>query len=192
MLHSVPSNALWLASFDVVLSYPLGCCVSEWPITHPIVCDYPWHHIDLLCIHALTSAHAFAAAACRARLQAPPPQAPLCFDCVQGLSSRFQLILLASHSMTLTREHKNLCLIGWEIMIEIFSIFAWLVPTLVLKHNLRFRVSTAQSVDCNDWVIFVKHFVEGFLVECCFCALLSCFCALLRNRSKFDYVALRW
>ena len=53
-----------------------------------------------------------------------------------GLSSRRQLVLLASHRMELTRERKNPSQIAREI--EIFSNFAWLVPTLVPKHNSRF------------------------------------------------------
>ena len=48
------------------------------------------------------------------------------------------LILLASHRMALTRERENSSQIAREI--EIFSIFAWLVPTLVPKHNSRFWV----------------------------------------------------
>ena len=41
--------------------------VFEWAIAQFIVRDDPWHHIDQLCICALTSAHAFAAATCCAR-----------------------------------------------------------------------------------------------------------------------------
>ena len=40
--------------------------------------------------------------------------------------------------MALTREHKYLSRIAQEI--DIISIFAWLVPTLVPKHNSRFWV----------------------------------------------------
>ena len=45
---------------------PRACRVFEWAIAQPIVRDDPWHHIDQLCIRALTSARAFAAATCRA------------------------------------------------------------------------------------------------------------------------------
>ena len=55
-----------------------------------------------------------------------------------GLSSRL-LFLLASHRMALTGKRKNPNWIAREI-IDIFSIFAWLVPTLVPKQNSRFRV----------------------------------------------------
>ena len=54
-----------------------------------------------------------------------------------GLCSRRRLLLLASHRMAPIRERKNPSRIAREI--EIFSIFAWLVPTLVPKHNARFR-----------------------------------------------------
>ena len=56
-----------------------------------------------------------------------PAQVPHHFDGARGcepvgLSSRLRLILLASHCMALTREHKNPSQIAREI--EIFSIFA--------------------------------------------------------------------
>ena len=53
-----------------------------------------------------------------------------------GLSMRRLLILLASHHMALTREHKNSSRIAQKI--EIVSIVAWLVPTLEPKQNSRF------------------------------------------------------
>ena len=67
-------------------------------------------------------------------------QVPQHFDGARamGLSSRRRLILLASHRMALTRERKSSSRIAREI--EIFSIFAWLVNTLVPKHNSRFWV----------------------------------------------------
>ena len=55
-----------------------------------------------------------------------------------GLSSRSRLLLLASHRMDLNRERKNSSRIAREI--NLFSNFAWSVPTLVRKHNSRFRV----------------------------------------------------
>ena len=58
-----------------------------------------------------------------------------------------QLILLALYRMALTRERKNPNRIAREI--EIFSIFAWLVPTLVPKHNSRFRVF--RRTICWSW-----------------------------------------
>ena len=64
-----------------------------------------------------------------------------------GLSSRVWLFLLASHRMALTKERKNPNRIAREI--EIFSIFAWLVPTLVPKHNSRFRVF--RRTICWSW-----------------------------------------
>ena len=55
-----------------------------------------------------------------------------------GLSSRRRLLLLASHRMALTRNAR----IRDESLEKssFFSIFAWSVPTLVPKHNSRFRV----------------------------------------------------
>ena len=96
MIHSVRSIALLLASFDIALpierekpswitrtirippprvefcsvSSMLSGCVSEWAITQPILRGDPWHHIDQLCIRALTLRRAFAgiaAATCCAR-----------------------------------------------------------------------------------------------------------------------------
>ena len=65
----------------------------------------------------------------------------------QMVSSLLQLFLLPSHSMALTGESKNPNWIAREI--EIFSIFAWLVPTLVLKHYSRFWVFC--STICWTW-----------------------------------------
>ena len=70
--------------------------------------------------------------------------------------------------------------------IEIFSILAWLVPTLVPKQNHRFRVF-CRTVDYDDRLIFMNILCEEnrcFLVE-------PCFCTLLRNRSKLEDVANR-
>ena len=115
----------------------------------PTVRDDPWHHIDPLCIRAFTSARAFAAATCCARPRARRRRSLNILTAREpmGLSSRRRLILLASHRMALTRERKNSSRIAREI--EIFSIFAWLVPTLVPKHNSRFRVF--RSTICWLW-----------------------------------------
>ena len=89
-----------------------------------------WHQIDQLCICALTSARAFAAAAyCprpRARRSAGPSSfwrrsSQLVSLCAADCS------YLASHRMALTRERKNPSQIAREI--EIFSLanFAWSV-----------------------------------------------------------------
>ena len=113
--------------------------VFEWAVAQPIARDDPWHYIDLLCILALTSARAFAAATCRAG-----PRAPLHVLNIltvrepMGPSSRRWLILLAWHRMALSRERTNPSRIAREI--EIISIFDWSVPTLVPKHNSRFWV----------------------------------------------------
>ena len=90
--------------------------------------------------------------------------------------------------MALTRECKNPSRIAREI--EIYSIFAWLVPTLVPKHNSRFRVFrrticwSCRSI--NIYETFGRNRIRrrSFLME-------SCFCALLRNRPKFEEVAFR-
>ena len=128
---------------------PHAGCVFEWAITQPIVHDYPWHHIDQLWICALTSACAFAAATCCAGPRAPRsrPLNILTAREPMSLSSRRQLLLLALHRMALTRERKNPSQIAREI--EIFSIFAWLVPTLVPKHNSRFWVF--RRTICWSW-----------------------------------------
>ena len=127
--------------------------------------------LDIMCIRALTSARAFAAATCRAGPRARPHRSLniLTEREPMGLSSRRRLILLASHRMALTRERKNPSQIAREI--EIFSIFAWsvgtnLVPTLVPKHNSRFWVSAAQSVgldDCNLYETFGAKKIAVFL-----------------------------
>ena len=119
---------------------PRAARVFERAITQPIVRDDPWHHIDQLCIRALTSARAFAAATCRAGPRARRRRSLNILTAREpmGLSTRRRLFLLASHRMALTGERKNQNRIAREI--EIFSIFAWLVPTLVPKQNSRFRV----------------------------------------------------
>ena len=94
--------------------------VFEWAIMQSIVRDDPWHHIDQLCIHALTSARAFAAATwCgrpRARLSRPGSLNILTACEPMCLSSRCRLILLASYRTALTRERKNPSRIAREII----------------------------------------------------------------------------
>ena len=123
---------------------PRAGLVFKRVITRPIVRDDPWHHIDQLCynlcIHALASARAFAAAICCARAAAGP-SARKTMDLAKSLF-RQRLLLLASHR-TLTREHKNPSRIARETWIEFFSIFAWLVglgPHVGPEHHKRFRV----------------------------------------------------
>ena len=77
------------------------------------------------------------------------PQVPQHFE--GALANRSlvtpKLILSASYHMVLTRERKNSSPIAQEI--KIFSIFAWLVPTMVLKHYLRLWVFS--STICWSW-----------------------------------------
>ena len=89
----------------------------------------PWRHIDQLCIRALTSVRAFAAATCRVRLRARSSRSLNILTAREpmGRSSRHRLFLLASHRMVLTGKRKNSKRIAREI--EIFSIFALLVST---------------------------------------------------------------
>ena len=54
---------------------PRACRTFE-RATQPIVRDDPWHHIDQLCMRALTPARAFAAEACRAGPRARKSQIP--------------------------------------------------------------------------------------------------------------------
>ena len=58
-----------------------------------------------------------------------------------GLSSRRRMLLLASHCMVLTKERKTPSRIAREI--EIYSIFAWLVPKLVPNITRFFEYSAA-------------------------------------------------
>ena len=85
------------ADFCLVCS-PRACRVFERANTQPIVRDDPWHHIDLLCIRALTSARAFAAATCHAGPRARRHRTLNLLTAreAMGLSSRRWLILLAS------------------------------------------------------------------------------------------------
>ena len=108
-----------------------------------------WHQNDQLWIRALTSARAFAAATCRARPRARRRRSLNILTAREpmGPSSRRRLILLASHCMALARERKKPSRIAREI--EIFSIFAGWVPTLVPKHNSRFRIFS--SSHCWSW-----------------------------------------
>ena len=117
-------------------------------------------HIELLCIRALTWACAFAAATCYARPRASRRKSLNILTAGEpmGLSSRCQLLLLASHRMALTRECKIPIRIAREI--EIFSIFASLVPTLVPKHNLRFRVFRS-TIYWSWWLINIYETFGG-------------------------------
>ena len=141
------------------VSPPRAGRVFEWAIMQSIVRDDPWHHIDQLCIRALTSARAFAAATWgrrpRARRRRPRSLNILTACEPMCLSSRHQMILLASYRTALTWESKNPSRIGREI--EIFSIFAWLIPTLVPKLNSRFWVFLRTI--CWSWQS-MKHLVE--------------------------------
>ena len=155
MVHSASRIAPLLASFDVALpserekpsrlnyrdfpefststrwvflgGFPSAGRVFEWAIKQSIVCDDPWHHIDQLCIRALTLACAFATATCCARSRARRRRSLNILREPMGLSSRRLLLLLASHRMAQTRERKNPNRIARQI--EIFSNFSWLVPT---------------------------------------------------------------
>ena len=124
--------------------------VFEWAITQPIVCCGPWHHIDLLCIcGSHFGALVFAAATCCARPRACSSRSVNIWMVREplGLSSGSRLLLSASHRMTLTRGRKSSSRIARKI--EIFSIFARLVPLLISKHNSRFRVF--HSTICWSW-----------------------------------------
>ena len=79
-----------------------------------------------------------------------------------GPSSRRRLLLLASHRMALTRERKNPSRIAREI--EIFSIFAWLVLTLVPKQNSRFWVFR-RTISWTWWSIDIYEILGRNLVE---------------------------
>ena len=191
MVHSARRIALLLASFDVALvkernqaestelrDFPLHTLsfarsvplahrsagrVFEWAITQPIVRDDPCHHINQLCIRAVTSARTFAAATCCARPRAPP-QVTRHFDGARANGSliaplRGSLLLLASHRMMLTRERKNLNWIAGRI--EFFS-FCLVSPHRTGPH-VGPKLSAAQSVDCFDRLMFfyMKHLVES-------------------------------
>ena len=137
---------------------PRASRIFERAITQLIMRDDPWHHINQLCIRALTSAHAFAAATCCARPRACRHRSLNILKACEpmGFSSRRLLLLLASYCMALTRERKNPSRIARQI--EIFStwIFASLVPTLVPKHNSRFLVF--RSTICWSWCMMIdKH-----------------------------------
>ena len=90
------------------------------------------------------------------------------------LSSRCWLISLASYSMMLPSERKNLSHIAWEI--GIFRILAISVLLLVSKHNSSFEFSSAKSSFCallpvmspifpleSTWFFQGKHLIH-FLV----------------------------
>ena len=116
--------------------------VFEWAITQPIVRDDPWHHIDQLCICALTLARAFAVATCRARPRARSSRSLNILTAHEptGLSSRRRLILWASHRIALTTDSYR----TQESELNRsrnrdFLNFFWLVSTLVPKHKSRFR-----------------------------------------------------
>ena len=171
--------ALLLASFDVALpserekprfppprvefysvSSPRAGRVFEWAITQPVVLVDPWHHIDQLCIRALTSARAFAAGTCCARPRVCSSRSLNIFTArdSMGLSSRRRMLFLASYRMALTRERKNPSRIAREI--EIFSILLSWSPRWSRCITRGFEFSAAQSVDHNDWLTFKKHLVE--------------------------------
>ena len=109
---------------------------------------------------ALTSARAFAAATWCARpcerssrsLNILTVREPIC------LSSRRQLILLASYRMALTRERKNSSRIAREI--EIFSILLGWSPRWSRSIMRGFEFSVAPSVDLDDQLTFMIHLVE--------------------------------
>ena len=82
-----------------------------------------------------------------------------------NIKSRWQLLLLASHRMTLTGERNNPSWIAREI--DIFSIFAWLVtvgPRVVLHINITrgFEFSAAHSDDHDDWLTVMGTFGHNF------------------------------
>ena len=125
---------------------------------------------------ALTLARAFAAATCWARqrqrhcrsLNILTAREPM------GLSSRRRLLLLASNFMALTRERKKPSQIAREI--EIFSIFAWLVPTLVPKHTSRFRIFSS-TICWSLWSINIYETLGGMKFAVSLCNVVSAPCS---------------
>ena len=126
---------------------PRACRIFEGATTQTIMHDDPWHHIDQLCMRALTSARAFAAATWCTRQRARRRRFLNLLTELEPitLSSRSRLLLLASHRMALTRERKTLA----RSLEKLRSSFAYLVPTLIPKHNSRFWVFS--STICWKW-----------------------------------------
>ena len=148
-----------------------------------------------ICCHIISLKHcmAFAKTPKRRKLAdlRAPQQVPQHFDGARahgslGLSSRRQILLLAPHRMALTRERKNPSRIAREI--EIFTIVAWLLPTLVPKHISRFRVFR-RTICLSRWSINIYETFRWQKIAVSLCNVV--FCALLRNRFKFKDVALR-
>ena len=107
-----------------------------------------------------------------------------------GLSLRRRLLLLASHREARTRERKIPSRIAREI--EIFSIFAWLDPALVPEHNSKFRAFRCKFRHTICWSRWSINIFETFgRKQNCNFLLQSCFCSLLRNRSKLEDVDFR-
>ena len=166
MVHSARHIALLLASFDVTLPseskkpsridwtieispstrwFLLGwfpARMSRWRVSHcATYCD---RRFLTSCRPAVHTCSHFGARVrrptCRAGPRARHPSSLNILTAREpmGPSSRRQLIFLASHCIALARERKKPSRIAREI--EIFSIFAGWVPTLVPKHNSRFRI----------------------------------------------------
>ena len=138
--------------------------IFEQAITQPIVLDDPWHHIDHLCISALTWARqrAFATATWCARLRARSTRSFNILTAREpvGLSSRRQLILLASHRTALTRERKTSLRIAREIETRISQFLLGWSPRWSRSITWGFEFSAAQSFDLDDRFTFMKHLVE--------------------------------
>ena len=165
MVHSARRIALLLASFDVALPseskkpswidwtieispsmrwflldwFPAR--ISRYRVSHRATYCARWS-LTLYRPVVHTSSHfgsRLAGATCRAGPRARRSRSLNILTAREpmGPSSRRRLILLASHCMALARERKKPSRIAREI--EIFSIFAGWVPTLVPKHNSRFR-----------------------------------------------------
>ena len=126
-----PSVEFWL------VCPPRAGCVFKWAITQPVVCDDPWHLIDLLCIHALTLAHAFAADPYCVRPRARSRERELMDLSMRSCSYSLDIVwhwleIARIQAKSLEKSRFSQILLGWS------QRWSWMIPQVLSfqQHNL--------------------------------------------------------
>ena len=139
--------------------------MSRFWVSHRATCaaadnvrDDPWHHINLLCIRALTSARAFAAATCSAGPRAQQ-QVPQHFDGTRANGSLFApLVVLIIFTWRWLANARSPAESLEKLRFSQFLLGESICWSQSITRG--FELSAAHSVDPDDRFTFMKHLVE--------------------------------
>ena len=106
----------------------------------------------VVCIRALSSARAFAAATCSARTRARSRRSLNIFLGTQTMSPPVALISFTSYGTDQKTQESELNRSRNRDFLNLGQLWAWLVPRLIPKHNGRFRVFR-RTICRSQWSI---------------------------------------